>query len=177
MRDPIFYLDILYVHHRSSEPGTRCQEIFDVLCEAQRECPEGTGEFPKSSYIIESHPSQLKFLPAIALMLSHPVQRGELYGENGMISKIDPSEAYINSIRSRCPSVPPPVPLQSSSSSISPSAPSATRDNSMAYYSGNATGRFDEASGQQPQAGSSTKPSSSSVVNFSAIKNIFGAKK
>lgn len=75
--------------------------MFDVLCEVQREVPEGADEFAKTSYIIESHPSSLKYLPAVAVMAAHPVQRGELYGDDGMLSKLDPSESTIADIRSR----------------------------------------------------------------------------
>lgn len=79
----------------------QCQSVFDVLCEVQREVPEGSEELSKTSYIIESHPSSLKYLPAVAVMAAHPVQRGELYGDDGMLSKLDPSENTVSDIRAR----------------------------------------------------------------------------
>lgn len=98
---PTFLLDILYVHHRSSEPSVLCQEIFDILCELQHEEPAGSSRCGKTAYVMESHSSPLKFLPAVAAMLSHPVQRGELYGDGGLLERLDPSEAFIAEIRER----------------------------------------------------------------------------
>ena len=90
------------MHHRSNEPGVDCQNIFDVLCDIQHEVSEGTSfECVKSNYAVESHPSSLKFLPAVAAVLTHPAQRGELYGEDGMFAKLDPSEATIQTLRER----------------------------------------------------------------------------
>ena len=103
LRDPTFFLDIVYVHHRSKDPiaGAACQTIYDLLCDVQREPPEDSEECGKCSYIVESHPSSLKFLPAVAAVLSHPVQRGELHGDDGMLAKMDPSDEYIASIRNK----------------------------------------------------------------------------
>lgn len=89
------------MHHRGNIPGAQCQEIFDVLCEIQDEASDGSDSLGKISYILESHPSPLKFLPTVGALLAHPVQRGDLYADDGLLARMDPSEAALGQLRER----------------------------------------------------------------------------
>lgn len=97
-----FMVDVLYMHFKSSEIGVRCQEIFDILCELQHENVEDGTNPTKFHYIVETHPSPLKLLPALCAILCHSGQRGELYGDDGFLARIDPSESRLAAIRARC---------------------------------------------------------------------------
>jgi hypothetical protein len=90
------------MHFKSSEAGVRCQEIFDILCEFQYQNAEDGTRPIKFHYIVETHPSPLKLFPALCAILCHSGQRGELYGDDGFLSRIDPSETNLAAIRTRC---------------------------------------------------------------------------
>ena len=94
IKNPQFYVDILYIHLKPSadDDSMRCQEAYDALAQIQA----FMNEAGKISYVFETFHSMMRLTTYCSMLIAHPAQRCD---QEEMMVKVDISDVCIEEMK------------------------------------------------------------------------------